>query len=133
MEAAACVIVLFCQVFGFERYFFVFSGRRGLHCWICDDDARALRKPMRLEMLKLFNIVDDSGSKINIELKKDQVSTKILEFCKVFYEQMVFEQNWYEESFITNILRKLDSGSGKGMKISELIAQLKDQPPVKIK
>lgn len=57
MECAACVIILFTQVYRFEKYMFCFSGRRGLHCWIVDKFARTLNQRQRLQLLHNFEII----------------------------------------------------------------------------
>jgi len=41
--------------FGFKQIFFVFSGRRGVHCWVCDKRACLLNKRGRLAIERYIN------------------------------------------------------------------------------
>ena len=42
--------------FDFENVLWVFSGRRGLHAWICDEGAREMTNEMRSAVVGYCNI-----------------------------------------------------------------------------
>lgn len=43
--------------FGFRNLLFVFSGRRGFHCWVCDKKARVLQSDARKAIADYFSVV----------------------------------------------------------------------------
>jgi DNA primase small subunit len=58
--------------FGFKKFFFDFSGRRGIHCWVCDKKACKLNDKER-QMIESYILYD----RVNDELTKARVKRRI--------------------------------------------------------
>lgn len=56
------------QDFGFENLLWVFSGRRGIHCWVCDDSARDMNNEQRSAVTEFINlgVGNELSGKLNL-------------------------------------------------------------------
>ncbi len=60
------------EAFGFKHILWVFSGRRGIHAWVCDKRARAMKKKIRKSITEFMNFTI-SNDKMNYLVKKDLI------------------------------------------------------------
>lgn len=50
--------------FGFHKLLFVFSGRRGFHCWVADKEARELSQDARKAIADYFSVITGGQSMV---------------------------------------------------------------------
>mmetsp|Transcript_56639 Transcript_56639/g.168565 ORF Transcript_56639/g.168565 Transcript_56639/m.168565 type:complete len:457 (+) Transcript_56639:58-1428(+) len=73
------------QDFGFKNFVFVYSGRRGVHCWVCDKAARKLSNEHRSAVAEYLTLVASGQNKVRAELKTttEELHPSVLEAHKI--------------------------------------------------
>jgi DNA primase small subunit len=60
--------------FGFKHIMFVYSGRRGVHCWVCDKEARTLSNERRAAVAEYLNLVASGQNRCRADIKMNGCS-----------------------------------------------------------
>jgi DNA primase small subunit len=63
------------ETFNFRHLLWVYSGRRGIHCWISDQAALDLNDDQRKALVTFLEVVKGSkeqGKKVNVRGGKDE-------------------------------------------------------------
>lgn len=71
------------QDFGFNKFMYVFSGGRGMHIWVCDEEARKMGDSLRKSLVDYLEVV--TGNSKGVSLLAE--STFNHPFLKVYGKQ----------------------------------------------
>ncbi|CDO92543.1 unnamed protein product [Kluyveromyces dobzhanskii CBS 2104] len=80
--------------FGFDEFVWVFSGRRGAHCWISDKRARVMTDSHRKNMLDYMNVVRDRNveKRLNLVRPLHPHLSRSLEILKPYFVDIILRE-----------------------------------------
>jgi DNA primase small subunit len=79
--------------FGFENCLWVFSGRRGVHCWICDPEARNMTNEMRSSITTYYELArgNENSDKLKLQFPLHPMLRKSFNILRPYFEKIVIE------------------------------------------
>ncbi|AMD21929.1 HFR074Wp [Eremothecium sinecaudum] len=101
--------------FGFQDFIWVFSGRRGAHCWISDKRARVLTDSQRRGMLDYMNVIKDR----NLEKK--------MNFIRPYHPHLSRSLEILKPHFTAFILREQDPWQKDTVAFQTILPALHDK------
>lgn len=98
--------------FGFEHITWVFSGRRGAHCWVSDKRARQLDETKRRSVIEYLDVLKNKGTK-RLNLRRPyhpHIQRSIDTLKKDFLSIILIEQDpWVDDKAAIAALLKFHS------------------------
>ena len=96
--------------FGFQHILYAFSGRRGIHAWLCDERARILRDDGRIAIAnyikyKIGNVKMEITQGLQYPLHPAYV--RAIKICDEYFEDVLDEQNLLNNEKGQNLLMAL--------------------------
>ncbi|XP_037950042.1 DNA primase small subunit [Teleopsis dalmanni] len=83
--------------FGFEHIFWVFSGRRGIHAWVCDSAARHLDARSRSAVAEYLQLITHSStndgtiSRVHIGDRMHHSVKRAFKIVEALFEEIIIE------------------------------------------
>lgn len=112
--------------FAFKQLLFVFSGRRGFHCWVADKEARELSQDARKAIADYFSVVTGGQSMVKrVTLYPNQgihpMLQKALEVIDQDFEDLMIDKQDFlgNECLIQNVLDLCEDQPLKQLLISK--------------
>ncbi|XP_029417096.1 DNA primase small subunit isoform X3 [Nannospalax galili] len=76
--------------FGFKHRLWVYSGRRGVHCWVCDESVRKLSSAVRSGIVEYLSLVkggQDVKKKVHLSEKLHPFIRRSINIIKKYFEE----------------------------------------------
>lgn len=112
--------------FGFKHILFVFSGRRGFHCWVCDREARVLGADARRAIADYFSVVVGGQAMVKrVHLNPyQQIHPMICKALEIidedFDDLMIFKQNFLgNDHLVQGVIDLCDDKTNLQPKLSD--------------
>uniref|UniRef100_A0A6A7G5L6 DNA primase n=1 Tax=Hirondellea gigas TaxID=1518452 RepID=A0A6A7G5L6_9CRUS len=86
--------------FGFAHLLFVFSGRRGIHCWVGDRRARALKDDARFAIGQYLSIhmgTEHGNAKLNVRQPMHHSLVRASSICEPYFLRLLESQDWLSD------------------------------------
>ncbi|XP_034480683.1 DNA primase small subunit [Drosophila innubila] len=113
--AARVLDVALREDFDFEHMLWIFSGRRGIHCWVCDHTARHLDARARAAVAEYLNILTYTNNTARVQLndRTHHSLRRALKIVEPMFEEIVLEdQNLFGTPKGVNKLLQMISDEG---------------------
>lgn len=93
-----CIAVfpIYAEDFGFQHLLWVYSGRRGVHCWVADKRARKLSQDGRSAVAEYLSILkggEHVARKVNLTTPLYPALARALEIAKPYFKRMILSPN----------------------------------------
>lgn len=94
--------------FGWNHLLFVFSGRRGIHCWVLDKGARYLDKPSRVAVANYCQITVNSSAVIHQNYHLHPMELASLKIIDQYWDELLASQDFLsDEAGIDRMLKEI--------------------------